>query len=46
MVAKKLQKRGKKNRKKMLLVLKKYLPLQCFILINKDCFTVLKKQRK
>ena len=30
MVAKKLQKRGKKNRKKMLLVLKKYLPLQCF----------------
>ena len=30
MVVKKLQKRGKKNRKKMLLVLKKYLPLQCF----------------
>ena len=66
MVAKKLQKRGKKNREKMLLVLKKYLPLQCFnkqrlfysfkkakkmkklvfMLINKDCFTVLKKQRK
>ena len=30
MVAKKLQKWGKKNRKKMLLVLKKYLPLQRF----------------
>ena len=44
MVAKKLQKRGKKNRKKMLLVLKKYLPLQCF---NKQrLFYSFKKAKK
>ena len=44
MVVKKLQKRGKKNRKKMLLVLKKYLPLQCF---NKQrLFYSFKKAKK
>ena len=44
MVAKKLQKEGKKNRKKMLLVLKKYLPLQCF---NKQrLFYSFKKAKK
>ena len=44
MVAKKLQKEGKKNRKKMLLVLKKYLPLQCF---NKQrLFYIFKKAKK
>ena len=44
MVTKKLQKRGKKNRKKMLLVLKKYLPLQCF---NKQrLFYSFKKAKK
>ncbi len=44
MVAKKLQKWGKKNRKKMLLVLKKYLPLQCF---NKQrLFYSFKKAKK
>ena len=44
MVIKKLQKEGKKNRKKMLLVLKKYLPLQCF---NKQrLFYSFKKQKK
>ena len=44
MVAKMLQKRGKKNRKKMLLVLKKYLPLQCF---NKQrLFYSFKKAKK
>ena len=43
-VAKKLQKEGKKNRKKMLLVLKKYLPLQCF---NKQrLFYSFKKAKK
>ena len=44
MVIKKLQKEGKKNRKKMLLVLKKYLPLQCF---NKQrLFYSFKKAKK
>ena len=44
MVTKKLQKWGKKNRKKMLLVLKKYLPLQCF---NKQrLFYSFKKAKK
>ena len=44
MVVKKLQKQGKKNRKKMLLVLKKYLPLQCF---NKQrLFYSFKKAKK
>ena len=43
-VAKKLQKRAKKNPKKMLLVLKKYLPLQCF---NKQrLFYSFKKAKK
>ena len=43
-VAKKLQKHGKKNPKKMLLVLKKYLPLQCF---NKQrLFYSFKKAKK
>ena len=43
-VIKKLQKRAKKNPKKMLLVLKKYLPLQCF---NKQrLFYSFKKAKK
>ena len=43
-VVKKLQKWGKKNREKMLLVLKKYLPLQCF---NKQrLFYSFKKAKK
>ena len=43
-VVKKLQKWGEKNPKKMLLVLKKYLPLQCF---NKQrLFYSFKKAKK